>query len=257
MRNSYSEKLRHPKWQRRRLEIMNRDGFRCQKCKSDDKTLNVHHLYYTGWNDPWDYPDDALATLCEICHQSEHSKPTGLNIYLAGKISKNCWRHGIVKGPMAGLGSCGDSLPFENPPEIVPSSIFGLHHFTGPFFIGCDHGCFHGRQTHGAIPNKGFQLGAAELSSPQIKAWARCMKGIRLCDLFFAWIDSDDCHGTLAEIGYAAGIGKFVSVFFDASKNTNALWFAKQFATIHAFAAGDPESALDLAIHNYQEMQKL
>lgn len=31
--------------------------------------LQVHHLWYnTEWM-PWDYPDDALITLCDLCHK--------------------------------------------------------------------------------------------------------------------------------------------------------------------------------------------
>lgn len=72
-RPTYGELLRHPKWQRRRLEIMSRDGFRCTKCSADDKTLNVHHRIYHKGAAPWEYQDDELATLCEDCHQGEHA----------------------------------------------------------------------------------------------------------------------------------------------------------------------------------------
>lgn len=67
---SYSEKLRDPRWQRKRLEIMQRDGFTCQLCKSKTDTLNVHHLAY-GPGDPWDCDDLLLVTLCEECHSLE------------------------------------------------------------------------------------------------------------------------------------------------------------------------------------------
>jgi Restriction endonuclease len=70
--SDYSEKLKHPLWQRKRLEILSRDGFQCRCCKSDDTTLHVHHLKYDRGRDPWDYPDSALITLCETCHEIEH-----------------------------------------------------------------------------------------------------------------------------------------------------------------------------------------
>lgn len=65
---TYSEKLRDPRWQRKRLEVMERDGFACQNCGDNEKTLNVHHHYYEKGKSPWDYPESALATLCEDCH---------------------------------------------------------------------------------------------------------------------------------------------------------------------------------------------
>lgn len=64
----YWEKLKDPRWQRRRLEIMRRDNFTCLECKSATNTLNVHHCYYIKGADPWEHPDSALKTLCEDCH---------------------------------------------------------------------------------------------------------------------------------------------------------------------------------------------
>lgn len=71
---SYAEKLRDPRWQKMRLEIMQRDEFTCLACKSKTETLNVHHRYYEQGHDPWDYPDDALATLCETCHKETEAQ---------------------------------------------------------------------------------------------------------------------------------------------------------------------------------------
>jgi len=59
-----------PRWQRRRLEIFERDGFRCTECGDDKASLQVHHKIYRGsWSNPWVAPDDALTTLCEPCHE--------------------------------------------------------------------------------------------------------------------------------------------------------------------------------------------
>ena len=35
--------------------------------------LHVHHRYYVENNNPWEYPDNALITLCEPCHQKIHN----------------------------------------------------------------------------------------------------------------------------------------------------------------------------------------
>jgi hypothetical protein len=64
---TYSQKLRDPRWQRKRLQILERDGWRCQACDSETKTLQVHHLVYSRC-DPWEYPDECYQTLCEECH---------------------------------------------------------------------------------------------------------------------------------------------------------------------------------------------
>jgi hypothetical protein len=70
-RSSYIEKLRNPKWQKRRLDIMSRDEFTCQSCNDSQSTLNVHHMTYVYGLEPWDYPDTNFITLCEYCHSEE------------------------------------------------------------------------------------------------------------------------------------------------------------------------------------------
>ena len=63
---SYSEKLKHPLWQKKRLEIMQRDGFKCTLCGDNDTTLAVHHLAYE--NNPWEVDNSKLITVCKHCH---------------------------------------------------------------------------------------------------------------------------------------------------------------------------------------------
>jgi 5-methylcytosine-specific restriction endonuclease McrA len=65
----YKDALRDPRWQRKRLEIMNRDGWKCVKCGDGTREQQVDHLYYERGRDPWDYPSEALQTLCYICHE--------------------------------------------------------------------------------------------------------------------------------------------------------------------------------------------
>ena len=43
---AYSEKLKNPKWQKKRLEILNRDNFTCIKCGDKETTLQIHHFKY-------------------------------------------------------------------------------------------------------------------------------------------------------------------------------------------------------------------
>lgn len=68
---TYAEKLRDPRWQRKRLEILQRDDFTCRYCGSKDETLHVHHLQYQWGKDPWDYHSGHLLTLCATCHETE------------------------------------------------------------------------------------------------------------------------------------------------------------------------------------------
>jgi hypothetical protein len=70
--SNYAKKLMDPRWQKRRLEIMQRDEWKCLRCGDGKTTLNVHHLKYVYGRDPWEYQDDQLETLCENCHKKEH-----------------------------------------------------------------------------------------------------------------------------------------------------------------------------------------
>jgi len=66
-RISYSEKLKDPRWQKKRLEIFSRDNFTCRDCQATDKTLHVHHCLYEK-GDPWKTESRFLLSLCEDCH---------------------------------------------------------------------------------------------------------------------------------------------------------------------------------------------
>jgi hypothetical protein len=70
--NSYSIKLKDPRWQKKRLEILTRDEWACQSCFDNEHTLVVHHRLYLPNTEPWDYFNEALITLCEDCHKYEH-----------------------------------------------------------------------------------------------------------------------------------------------------------------------------------------
>lgn len=69
MSKSYWEKLKDPRWQRKRLEIMNRAGFKCECCGDEESALHIHHGYYDRRKEPWEYDDDTLRCLCESCHE--------------------------------------------------------------------------------------------------------------------------------------------------------------------------------------------
>jgi 5-methylcytosine-specific restriction endonuclease McrA len=70
----YQQRLRHPRWQRKRLEIFERDGWRCQECRAQDKELQVHHRWYVRGAMPWEVPTVALVTLCVDCHRKKSKK---------------------------------------------------------------------------------------------------------------------------------------------------------------------------------------
>ena len=51
---------------------MQRDNFTCVNCGDTENQLHVHHKLYISGNDPWEYTDEQLITLCSKCHKLEH-----------------------------------------------------------------------------------------------------------------------------------------------------------------------------------------
>lgn len=70
--SEYFEKLKDPRWQKKRLAVFERDGFQCLCCEDKTSTLHVHHLIYTA-KEPWDEPMENLETLCAECHEFRES----------------------------------------------------------------------------------------------------------------------------------------------------------------------------------------
>lgn len=68
---TYAEKLKDPRWQKRRLEIFQRDDWKCIYCGNGTKELQVHHVLYLNGRDPWEYDENHLVTACCDCHLSE------------------------------------------------------------------------------------------------------------------------------------------------------------------------------------------
>ena len=74
-RRTYTELLRDKKWQKKRLEVFERDDWQCKRChcKTDGyQSLHVHHKRYISGYEPADYDLEDLETLCEDCHREEH-----------------------------------------------------------------------------------------------------------------------------------------------------------------------------------------
>lgn len=100
--NEFWEKYRHPKWQKRRLEMLESAGYCCQQCSAEDKTLHVHHRRYFRGRDPWDYPDELLKVLCQECHQEVSEILDSFKSLLAEmELDDLLWLMGSAKGIIA------------------------------------------------------------------------------------------------------------------------------------------------------------
>lgn len=107
---TYAEKLLDSRWQHKRYEILKRDNGRCVYCyskfteleyqdyeyKNEFKT-EVHHKFYLPNCEPWEYPNEALISLCEICHEIEDIAREKCFKYLPANL-KNDARQMLLNG---------------------------------------------------------------------------------------------------------------------------------------------------------------
>lgn len=74
MSSAYFERLKDPRWQKRRLEMLAAAKWQCQKCGNPFETLHVHHKAYQRGRLPWEYTDAELIVICESCHTAAHDE---------------------------------------------------------------------------------------------------------------------------------------------------------------------------------------
>lgn len=150
-------------------------------------------------------------------------------VYLAGKVEKNDWRHRAVPDLGYALGFNGEPLR----PGLPTTEFFVLGtrvRYSGPFFVGCDHGCAHGTSTHGngVSPDN---AGCAEAATTRADVVQRCREGIERADHVFAWLDDLTAYGTIFELGLAVGLGKKIWLYTTHDRDHDDLWFTKHAAT--------------------------
>jgi hypothetical protein len=75
-KSKYAEKLKDPRWQKKRLQILSRDEWTCQSCFSEEIELHIHHIEYRP-GEPWEIDDEFLITLCKDCHVVFETKGGG------------------------------------------------------------------------------------------------------------------------------------------------------------------------------------
>ena len=122
-----------------------------------------------------------------------------------------------------------DGIPADSyVSSVLERHLFGVRFlYTGPWqAVGSYHGLVHGITDYGTLDPRGIV--------------ARAQHGIEQCDICFALLDGEDCYGTLAEIGYAKGLGKPIVVGVEDHLSQREpphqmgteLWFAIEMADI-------------------------
>lgn len=132
-KSTYDKKLLDPRWQKKRLEILNRDNFTCDYCGDKESTLHVHHITYHG--EPWEADDSMLQTVCKDCHVIlEHIKKDRGNCfyYVKGIKVKSTFGELINMVTILSsdtLGQCVFIWPYKNEKlyswsGYIPKSVF-------------------------------------------------------------------------------------------------------------------------------------
>lgn len=140
-----------------------------------------------------------------IFHKDKQSKSwpaVSLNrpkVYLVGKIYKNDWRHELIPSLRNHQWSDGDI-------------DCGHFIYVGPFFVGCDHGCYHGTNGHGAYLDNHNDECNAENPSIFEEVALRCQNGVRRADMVFAYIETMDAIGSMVELGMATELSKPITL---------------------------------------------
>lgn len=114
---TYSEKLKDPRWQKKRLEILQRDEFSCQSCFDDKSTLHVHHRIYVP-GEPWEIQNEFLVTLCESCHQRETDEMSEAIAEL-NKAAKSKF----LSTDILSLADILNSIKMVHLPDVVTSAL--------------------------------------------------------------------------------------------------------------------------------------
>ena len=156
-----------------------------------------------------------------------------IKVYLAGKIKSNGWRQQLI--------DIRDNFSGEEKYKIRKGITVRYDNhiiITGPFFLSCDHSCYHGENSHGVGLNKYYPDGERydcyglrdQFTEDEVKDI--CLRQIKKSDVIFAYINDDTCYGTLYELGYAKSLGKKIIILFESGKLMKDMWFIYQKADI-------------------------
>jgi very-short-patch-repair endonuclease len=177
-------------------------------------------------------------------------------IYLAGRVSKNDWRHELgvsIRGKFH--SSDLPQLYSEGFPE-QPATFNGHPYiYVGPWFVCCDHGGFHGASTHGVGLGMDRDEHAGVCCESQLPdGWSEmtarralvdlCVRAIKSSSIVVAWLE-DLAYGTVAELGYAHACGRPIAIGGPAASHTGDLWFPTGMAS-QVFGLDECPTPVDL-----------
>lgn len=126
---TYSEQLKHPNWQRKRLETLEAADFTCTDCGCKDKTLHVHHKRYVKGRSAWEYTANELVVLCEDCHTASHEVKEALAEVLLATFQDypaEEFALGLLGGFLGSMGGISPALMLKCAELASPSWELGV-----------------------------------------------------------------------------------------------------------------------------------
>lgn len=117
-KDEYKAKLLDPRWQKKRLKILERDNWSCQCCFDGENTLHIHHRYYLPDTEPWEYPDESLMTLCAECHEEETGQKEIAKSQILFALHKN-----FLNGDISRIASGFREMSLLHSSEVVASAL--------------------------------------------------------------------------------------------------------------------------------------
>lgn len=161
------------------------------------------------------------------------------SVYMAGKIGIDDWRHRLLS-----INNRSDILRNAKH-DFVFKANNHLLNYCGPFFVSCDHCCYHGENSHGwgleqatceggNVDDDNWISTSAMINTHEIytrqAVKTACLESIKKCDFVYSYIDKNDCYGTILEIGYALALGKPCLVCFENKYLKDEIWFVSEAA---------------------------
>jgi hypothetical protein len=152
---TYREQLLDPRWQRKRLEMLEAASWECSSCGGGKITLHVHHRRYFKGRMAWEYSNEELEVLCKDCHAEKHAHEELLARVLAEGES---FGYGVevVLGIVAGY--------FDTELVLSPETAKEASAISGPYFVEGQIGSLMGGVSWGRLA----EVAAFELSGRQL-----------------------------------------------------------------------------------------
>lgn len=95
----YASKMTDPRWIEFTKGVRRRKGNHCASCRRGNVPTSVHHPFYDGDREPWEYSDEEVVVLCWPCHKTLHLELQRFRRYVFAKMSPQVFR--VFNGALA------------------------------------------------------------------------------------------------------------------------------------------------------------